>query len=241
MSKSIVLWNKTEAKEKCAEFVKDYAQLRQNLLDHLDHKGHVALGFKDDWDGFYAYCRDCLKLELHPKTIRLQIDAAQLSREVGTDVPMVITKQLQKLPEEKRAGTYAEVVTAREVAGQRTANQMAVDVGRVVKRELKQPAPPSLAGSGTFHSDVEDDLYPVIEAKIAARNGVEAQLPPQTPETPQNGSQGPRKANLPVDFRQAYTEGRKLLRRFVTAFLASNQQDLTKLCIDVDEYLRQNG
>lgn len=165
MSKGIVLWNAREAKEKCEQFAKNYAQLRSDLLDHLEHKGHVALKYDDSMDGFFLYCREKLKLELSPKTIQLQIATAQVSREVGVEVPMVISRQLAKLPPGtgQRKAIYDEVIGAREVAGQRGANQMEPDVRKVVRREMGIVEKPAPEQSVTTDESASTDVHVGID------------------------------------------------------------------------------
>lgn len=266
MSKGVVLWNAKEAKEHCEQFTKDYAALRNNLLDHLDHKGHVALKYSDDWDGFFAYCKEKLKLELAPATIRLQISTAQVSREVGVDVPMVISRQLAKLPPEKQKGVYDEVIGAREVAGQRSANQMEPDVRRVVRREMGvvDPAPFPITNNPPVPVTYDVNGHPRPPSVVTdtvkewnPRNDTETAdtvfgMPKSAPavvigvDTGQEGeslfvenhkvAEGP----SPFSYSIAYEQARALLRRFVAAYASANQDAMVELYAETIPFLEVN-
>lgn len=215
MSSQIVLWNAKEAKQKCEEFVRDYAKFRNDLLDHFNHKGHVALRYTDDWQGFFTYCRERLKLESNEQTIRLQISTAQVSREVGVEVPMVISRQLAKLPPEQQKGVYDEVIGARQKAGQRSANQMEPDVRRVVRRVMgvAEPLPVS-----------KTDKEPPASQTNGADLTIVVGAGPRTADVETETANHPPDVKLLTE--GPYSEARGLLCEFVDAYEAADQEKL---------------
>lgn len=245
---AVVLWNEKETDAKCAEFVADYAAMRRKLCDHYEHKGHVAKRYEDSWTGFMAYCRERLRLELSEQTVRLQISAAQVSREVGVDVPMVIGRHLAKLPKDKQKEIYDEVIGAREKAGQRSANEMEPDVRKVVRREMgivEKPAPISptdeftdqatpetgLIGAGTPATYAEAQAataedFGLIPAQEAHSEGRLAALPAslyaQEPRTedlePEEVNDPPEEVPAPSVAYRAYVAARRVLRDWCAAY-----------------------
>lgn len=230
MSNQIVLWNAKEAKEHCEEFVQSYAKMRNDLLDHYNHKGHVALRYSDDWAGFFSYCKERLKLDSNERTIRLQISTAQVSREVGVEVPMVISRQLVKLPPEKVKEVYDEVIGARQQAGQRSANQMEPDVRRVVRRVMgvpePEPAPPvSVTDTGGV-TGFASTVFPQDEMPIVS--GVLIETPGEVPRI------------LIRETEAVISPERIMLCVFYAAYRDNNQEALLALFSKVGAYLAAN-
>lgn len=242
MSDQVVLWNAKEAQARCEVFVQSLSDMRSDLLDHYNHKGHCALRYSDDWPGFFAYCKERLKLESNEQTIRLQIATAQVSREVGVEVPMVIARQIGKLPREQQKEVYDEVIGAREKAGQRSANQMEPDARRVVRRimgiEEKPPKPPvsttdTEPSSVSLHNQGVDAHYREMGIPTPAEQM--AALAPIDPEVAEKFVSGP--FTEPLNYREAYSEARALLCRFAKAYMVNNQNDLIELCHKAREFL----
>lgn len=231
----IVLWNAKETVSHCEEFVRDYAKMRNALLDHYQHKGHVALRYSDDWGGFHSYCLERLKLDSKLDTIKLQIATAQVSREVGVDVPMVIGRQFVKLPPDKRKEVYDEVIGAREKAGQRSANQMEQDVRRVVRRIMgvdePAPAPPV--------STTDEPPKFVVGVDMGSKDGdmtvVAYPLPDGHPDNP---------FTEPPTFEatdaEAYGLARALLCEFFYAYRDNNQEAILSIFSRVKAFLASN-
>jgi len=199
-SEPVVLWNAKEAKREADRFVKNYADLRMSVYEHYKHKAHVALKYDDSMAGFAAYCREKLKLDSDPTTIKLQIAAAQVSETVGVDVPMVIGRHIAKLPAADQKAVYEEVVQARqgEGAAAKSANEMEEDVRRVVRQRL----------------GVEDKPKPAV----SPTNGTapqSAQEPRTAPEAPQTGKYPPESVD---ELRKALGVAVALLRDWSKAW-----------------------
>lgn len=230
MTDQIVLWNAKETVSHCEEFVRDYAKMRNALLDHYQHKGHVALRYSDDWSGFHSYCLERLKLESKLDTIKLQISTAQVSREVGVDVPMVIGRQFVKLPPDKRKEVYDEVIGAREKAGQRSANQMEQDVRRVVRRimgvEEPAPAPPV-----STTDEVEPGVITLEDDSTISDIVPAYPVPEGHPDNP---------FTEPLNYREAYSAARALLCRFASAVgNGGRDEDIMPVYIGAREFLNK--
>lgn len=213
MSESLVLLNATEAKSKLIVIANTHKEFREKLYEFYVLKGHVALRYEDTFDGLYQCVKEHAHLSYSKDAIQAQIGAAEVSAEVGKDVPIAIGRQLVKLPVGQRKAIYDEVIGAREKAGQRSANQMEPDVRRVVAKELRAAAGPIGTGTPATYAEaqaataVDFGLVPAQEARTA---DLEVEVPNYAP-TGELNYQGAFRAARRVlcDFVAAYGSGDK--------------------------------
>lgn len=126
-----------EAREATEEFVAKRDNLYADLLSLYYRGAHIRLGCPDSIEGFHAYAQEYLGLGMTEQTIRNKITAAEVSAVVDKPVPIVIARQLARLPDADAKRRIWGELQARETHGTRSANEMERDAKRIVDRELK--------------------------------------------------------------------------------------------------------
>lgn len=127
-------------------FRNEYEHVRSSMYEHYARSAHRVMGYSDNFDGFVAYAREMLKVDITDQTIRNQITAGQVSAAVGEAVPMRIANEIAKLEDPRRQQEAFKELKAREEAGVRTVDQMTSDARKVVGRMLgpvTKDAPPA--------------------------------------------------------------------------------------------------
>lgn len=247
-------WSKKEAERNAEEFVHDARQLWRRLTEHWFHKAHAALGYPDDLRGFTEYASERLSLSYSTAAIRLQIAAAEVSANVGADVPIKVAEHLSRVDPEVQVRLWEELnVSGRERAGLRSGNQMGIDAMRIVGRELRpklppapEPQPPAVDAKFT-DEQIEEEMHDAVD-KMIHKNAQEGPNPAILSDLGENAANDttetdyvtgeqfpPERTDVEVYLQQAVC----LMRKFCGAYINGEQMD--GLYHDVRKWLADLG